>query len=303
MRDYNLSETLPPDVSLPTRNYYHALSMDDDEGPDDRRIAVDSGASANFGDADTPGTERLFTPTGVVMASATGDRKTLIGVDRFDLPLPPTSLDYHVFNRGEVQRPLLSVGKVCDAGCMVLFMRHGCYFVKDRKVLLYGRRDPQNGLYLLPHSSKDCRLERAYNLTTPYRNRTSDPYTMPNLMRFLHGCAGFPVTSTWMEAIRLGYYMGWPGLTASRVRKYLPKSEETALGHLKMVRQGTRSTNSKGVECTVRVPLKHLEYASERKTSRNTGRRRNVMVGSVPMKELRGIVGTDQTGRFPVTSD
>ena len=305
-----LPHVVPPAeiTNVPTRNYFQALTMEEDTGLDTRSIAVDSGASANFGDTNTPGTARHITPTGIVMASATGDCKTSIGIDRFHLPLPPSCLDYHVFNQGDVQRPLLSVGKVCDTGCVVLFTKDGCYFFKDRKILLQGLRDTRSGLYLLPHSSRDHQPLKAYSLTTPYRNRATDAYTLPNLMRYLHGCAGFPISSTWMEAIRLGYFMGWPGLTASRVRRYLPKSEVTALGHLKLIRQGVRSTSSKGDSPTSTTKGVEGEesHSGERRTSQNTGRRRNIMVCSTSMKELkelRGIVGTDQTGRFPVVSD
>ena len=260
-------------------------SDEDDEPPvfDSTSIAVDSGASDNFGDITTHGTARRPTENRIVMAGATGDCKTSIARDTFDLPLPAESLDFHVFEQGDVQRPLLSVGKVCDAGCSVFFTQGHCYFLKDRRVLLKGGRDPRTGLYLLPRFPRTPKVQYGFNLSQPYHHRAYDGYTIPKLMSYLHGCAGFPTTSTWIKAIRHGYFMGWPGLTASRVNRYLPPSEETALGHLKLNRQGTRST-SKGV-------------------SREVGQRRKVMVCHMPTTELTGTIGTDQTGRFPVTSD
>ena len=206
-----------------------------------------------------------------------------------------------MFKRGDLQRPLLSVGKACDAGCGVYFDSGACYFLKDRRVLLTGRRDPNTGLYLLPRP----RVERALTISAPYRRRSTDSHTLPNLMRYLHGCAGFPVTSSWVKAIRLGYFMGWPGLTASRVRRYLPKSEETALGHIKLNQQGTRTT-SKGEEKSEESPpstSKGERVRRTREVSQDMGRRRKVMVGILPTTDLTGVIGTDQTGRFPVTSD
>ena len=82
-----------------TDNYYHALALDK------RSIAVDSGASDGFGDVDTPGTDRQPTDYGVTMAGATGDCRTSIATDKFDLPFPPESLKFHVFKRGDIQRP------------------------------------------------------------------------------------------------------------------------------------------------------------------------------------------------------
>jgi hypothetical protein len=279
-------------------NYYDVLSnteADDDEFTSSS-IAVDSGASDNFGDVTTSGTHRQGTPHGITMAAATGDCKTSIGTDKFDLPLPKDSLDYHVFARGDVQRPLLSVGKVCDAGCHVIFSAGHCYFIKDKQLLLRGARDRRTGLYLLPQFPRTPKVTYGLNFSHPYRQRAHDGYTIPKLMSYLHGCAGYPTTSTWIQAINRGYYVGWPGLTASRVHRYLPKSEETALGHLKMVRQGTRST-SKGEQ---RKEPRPTSKGEQREVSREIGQRRKV---SVCIKELTGIIGTDQTGRFPVTSD
>ena len=303
-----------------SRNRYHPLSFDDTS------IAVDSGASDGFGDEDTPGTNRQSTEFGIIMASATGDCKVSIATDKFDLPLPHAALDYHVFKRGDVQRPLLSVGKACDAGCDVHFHRSHCDFNKNGKVLLTGYRDHRTGLYLLPstasrqtkddtallsmvpkrtalpnddseitytgyHATHGRNLRQPLGLGLPSQRpcvglNAYAMQTIPQLMRYLHACAGFPVTKTWSTAINRGYYIGWPGLDAARVNQYLPKSEETTLGHQKLVRQGIRSTTSKGA----------------RKTSKTMGRQRHLTVCSVPLRDLKGIIGTDQTGRFPVDS-
>ena len=188
-------------------NFYEALDDDGDydfnfdDDPHCPNTAVDSGASDNFGDINAPGTNRRPVTTGVTMASATGDCRSSIGLDEFDLPLPKASLEYHVFKRGEVQRPLLSVGKVCDAGCSVIFDAGHCYFIKDRRLLLKGARDPRTGLYLLPHMPHTPKPAYGVSLSQPYHHRAHDAFTVPKLLSYLHGCAGFPVTSTWIQAI------------------------------------------------------------------------------------------------------
>jgi hypothetical protein len=58
---------------------------------------------------------------------------------------------------------------------------------------------------------------------------------IPNLIRFLHAAAGYPVIKTWLKAIERNLYIGWPGLTTKQVRKYLLPSEHTAKGHLHMM--------------------------------------------------------------------
>jgi hypothetical protein len=98
--------------------------------------------------------------------------------------------------------------------------------------------------------------------------------------------------------------MGWPGLTAARVRKHLPKSEETAFGHLKLVRQNIRST-SKGEIATedtpeptgeCQSPVEDFLEEDAQPTAQEIGRRRLVSACSMPLNDLKGIIGTDQTG-------
>ena len=247
------------------------------------------------------------------MASATGDSRRSIGMDKFDLPLPSTCLDFHVFKRGDVRKPLLSVGKVCDAGMTVVFTADKCQFfdpaaVKTVKPATFSvpRKGPG---YLWTTVSRSPTPEYTANLSRslgqPYKSRSTDAYTVPNLLRYLHACAGFPVTATWLQAIRKGYFIGWPGLYPGRVMKYLPKSTETFFGHLRLVKQGIPSTTSKG------DPTDEPEEQDDiqpMRTSKALGRRRNVMVNSIPIidiaeqRKLTGIIGTDQTGRFPTES-
>eukprot|EP00957_Ditylum_brightwellii_P063065 4786387-Ditylum_brightwellii.AAC.1 len=61
-------------------------------------------------------------------------------------------------------------------------------------------------------------------------------------MQFLHAAAGYPVASTWINAIKKGYYISWPGLTAENVRKHLTKSTITSRGHFEQQRKNLRST-------------------------------------------------------------
>ena len=65
---------------------------------------------------------------------------------------------------------------------------------------------------------------------------------IPALISYLHACVGFPVIATWIHAINKGWYSTWPGLTSSRVRKYMEPSEHTSTGHMKMIAKGIRIT-------------------------------------------------------------
>ena len=339
---YSLSAVRPPPkpsrISLISNNPYSALDFDD------HSIAVDTGASDNFGIAS--GTTNLHC-RGITLLSATGDTRTSIGTDSFAIPLTNKACEFHAFRKGDIHRPLLSVGKACDEGIdEVRFQQTHCSFLKDGEEVLRGYRDPATRLYLLLRGSKTTdnipgparRASRGTRDDTALRDSTNHAYhglnthqpvglglpqqpsvtalnayaqrSTPKLMQFLHACAGFPTIATWTQAIDRGYYLGWPGLTASRVRKWLPDSEETVLGHQQLVRQGIRST-SKGD-----IPSKETGTTSKgdetgttskgdgnKPTSVTMGKQRRVIACSVPTAELKGIMGTDQTGRFPNTSD
>ena len=70
-------------------------------------------------------------------------------------------------------------------------------------------------------------------------------YNFPSieaLVRYFHAAAGFPVRSTWLDAIKAGNYASWMGLTLNNARKYCPSSNKTILGHLVQGRHGVCSS-------------------------------------------------------------
>ena len=87
----------------------------------DDDIAVDSGASEGFAGEETHGINRRLGNAGVIMASATGHLQAAIGKDNCDSPLPSSATEFHALPKGTIKRPLLSVGKSCDARLDVWF--------------------------------------------------------------------------------------------------------------------------------------------------------------------------------------
>ena len=69
--------------------------------------------------------------------------------------------------------------------------------------------------------------------------------SMCALVHYLHTCAGLPVRSTWLAAIKSGNFPSWPGLTYTNASKYCPLSVDTLKGHMTQTRKGTRSTKPK----------------------------------------------------------
>jgi hypothetical protein len=61
----------------------------------------------------------------------------------------------------------------------------------------------------------------------------------------MHAVCGYPVKWTWLKAIKVGNYTGWPMLTERNVQKYYPETTKTAKGHLNQTRKSVRSTKVK----------------------------------------------------------
>ena len=87
-----------------------------------------------------------------------------------------------------------------------------------------------------------------------------------------------------VKAIENGHLATWPLLTKANVTKFLPNSQETALGHLDQQRKNTRSTQPRSEEDQQEQSTAHV-YAA-----------------IVDLPTTRGKIATDQTGRFPTTS-
>jgi hypothetical protein len=68
--------------------------------------------------------------------------------------------------------------------------------------------------------------------------------TQPELVWYLHTCAGFPTKPSWIKAIKNRQYASWPGLTIKAAAKYFPESKETMKGHGRKTKSGLRSTKT-----------------------------------------------------------
>lgn len=114
-----------------------------------------------------------------------------------------------------------------------------------------GRRDLFRNLYLIPIPHATQGVEAANNnnkLCYTSEQLATNAYKLRAvlaLISYLHGCAGYPTKATWIARIEMGFYNGWPGLTASRVRKCLPNSDSTTMGYQKLIRQNIRPSNKK----------------------------------------------------------
>ena len=61
---------------------------------------------------------------------------------------------------------------------------------------------------------------------------------------YYHATVGLPTKTTWLKAIKAGFYITWPMPTATAVKKYFPASDETQQVHMCQNKQGLQSTKT-----------------------------------------------------------
>ena len=145
--------------------------------------------------------------------------------------------------------PLASVGKVCKERNLVGVFDDEKSRLFDKKTLklVATGNIQQNNLYMMDVTADVSRVRRVTAVPRVEQPTACNAYEikiMLQLIQYLHAAAGYIPKSTWIKCINAGFYATWPGLTATKVRKYLPdKVEEVTLGHLNLKKQGIRSTS------------------------------------------------------------
>ena len=126
---------------------------------------------------------------------------------------------------------------------MVVFHKDLVLVAKHNNLILRGTRNYKNGMWEiplplnenLPHvlNKADTKIHFVNNTQSHFANGIIKKETTINdLINFLHAACFSPSPSTWIEAIKRNYFLGWPGLTAKAVRKYLTPSPATSKGRL-----------------------------------------------------------------------
>ena len=265
--------------TTPTQSYLNVLMND--------VTILDSGATNHYlkGTTQTPTTKLVkFSP---VVHLPDGD--TMQATHRTTLNIPelsPTGSPAYLFPKLKSAN-LLSIGQFCDDGCNVNFNKHEATVVKNGKTLLTGIRNNNNGMW-----------ETTLPITTPLQNAPvpftdamangiiKKETTVNDLINFLHAACFSPSTSTWINAIKRNYFLGWPGLTVKAVQKYLSPSPSTSKGHLD---QTQKNQHSIPIDPFL-IPPDELDNIKHNVAS--------AAIITMPT----GKIYTDQAGKFPVTS-
>ena len=194
--------------------------------------------------------------------------------------LAPTATRAHVFPHLR-NASLLSLGQLCDDGCIAVFDKDKLEVFKDGTIVITGTRNQTDGLWDV-------------NLNPPPPDPTPHPIPSANAIirkdkgkhdqaTYIHATMGSPPITSLLQAIRNGNLIGWPGVD-NVTESHLIKSIATAKGHLEQSRANLQSTKP------VPTPEDEATPLQEEKTNECYA-----LISNIPPKATGYM---DLTGRF-----
>ena len=208
--------------------------------------------------------------------------------------LPPAATTGYIIPG--LNKSLISVTKLCAAGCTVLFREDECVVKFKGNEVLRGKKHDKNGLWYIPLLSTNQGANFVIQRDDKYfAGGIHQSTSMEETIKFLHQCLFSPTVDTMCKAIDNGQLVGFPHITSKLVKKYLPLSTATAKGHLNRTRKGLRST-TKGIK------TKTESGATDFNPKQEDIEEVQLFIGATIGEQNTGTVYTDQTGNFPVRS-
>ena len=152
-----------------------------------------------------------------------------------DLPnLPLSARHVHIVPALQAGS-LLSMGQLCDAGCVVTFDATTVRVHRNSELLLLGTRTPTTGLWHLNIAAADPPIHHQSFSTVASA-------TPADLVAFAHAALFSPALSTLKRALDLGFQPHFMGLTAKSLATHPPTSVAMIKGHMDQARKNQHST-------------------------------------------------------------
>ena len=204
---------------------------------------VDSGATSHFLVTEAPAIN--IRPAKTPLKARLPNGETIASTNECDLNIPglPEAARHAHILPGLASHSLVSVNKLTDAGCEVLFTKIGCTISKNGRIIVCCRKCTRTGLWMIPLLGDSTTV--SINLPYPtdiVANVMTNSYSKRDLAQFHHQTLLSPPKSTLITAIDNGQLSTFPGLTKELIQKHLPPSTATDKGHLHRVKQGIQST-------------------------------------------------------------
>ncbi len=191
----------------------------------EHRIIIDSGATSHFM------SKELDLPT------EAASNKDVYLPNNAKLKTPrQTKLPFKTLNNAAreadvlpgLKRSLLSVNKMSEEGYTTIFHpgEDGVTIHKEGTLTITTSAPP----VLKGKKTKAAKLWTISATDTAENNdETNNIYSLPSIPHtfwYLHATTGFPVKETWLDSIKAGNYVTWPGVTTTAVRKHFPDSDK-----------------------------------------------------------------------------
>ena len=154
-----------------------------------------------------------------------------------DIPnLPSPARTAHIFPH-LASGSLLSIGKLCDAGCTALFNKSKLFIFYKGKIIMQGSRQ-SNKLWTMDSKNNNQQQQQ----TRHSLNALIDTPTIAERIKFYHQSLWSPTLDTLSKAIKQGFLLTFPQFNMQQIKKYVPPTETTAKGHMRAIPSNYRST-------------------------------------------------------------
>jgi len=277
--------------------YDFMLPSDPKSPPPSQKAIADTGSSGHYIKPSTFCIDKQIDTSGPTITLPNGNTLTPSHSSHLAFPssFSPKSTLAHTY--ASLQNPLISIGQLCDDDNFAIFTKTNCYILDSANfspnmdsikehALITGLRDKSTGLWTI--DTNQLRPPSALTNSVYHLRKIKD------IITFHHQSLFSPVKSTWINAIKNGNFQSWPSLTATNVVNHLDPSTSTSKGHIKQIKQNIRSTKKIG------SPFNNVDM-TEKHLQQDTNSRTN-LVFAKPI-QITGLICSDQTGPFPVTSN
>ena len=232
-------------------------------------------------------------PTSLPLHVRFPDGKTACSIGTTEVALPSTDipLTAHIFADTTLQQSLFGISDITNHEYDATFRKDGLYLYHDHELIHHSPKLPDATSWTLP-------IQRPHAHANSVLSLPSDK----KYVQFMHASFGSPAISTFTNALRKGYLSTLPRLTSALLRKHMPNSVATAIGHLDRHRQGLDSTTPAPVSTSSpSITANPITYDDD---IHNISASPDVPIDAdtIVYTKLFDTADFDATGRFPVPS-
>jgi hypothetical protein len=185
------------------------------------------------------------------------------------------------------EHSLISIGQLCDAGCLATFDATSVLVTHQDQTVLKGQRDAITKLWTVPIATHALESDNSPPKLDHHALNVNLSTKLDDLVAFAHGALFSPSISTLKQALRCNF-ITIPGLSIENLTKHPPSVIATAKGHLDQVRKNKQSTSIPSIPADDPFPKQDTTT--------------HICFASCLPQPITGKTYSDQTGRFTVPS-